>query len=90
MVATKMKKYSAMDRTGVLYEYKKNQSSYCERVIAIQWNDTNELQLRHCKGDGRLPNFVIFNEIKIPNGTVSDARKFVMNVMFDVVGNRLS
>ncbi len=81
MIVKKTESYSAMGRTGIHYEYKKNQTSFCERVIAIKWNDTNELQLRHCKGDGRLPNFVIFNEIVIPNGTISDTEKFVNEVM---------
>ena len=81
MIITKTESYSAMDRTGIHYEYKKSQYAFCERVIAIKWNDTNELQLRHCKGDGRLSNFVIFNETTIPNGTISDTEKFVNEVM---------
>lgn len=50
-----------LDRKGTQYVFRKGTSVMSERIVIHKWHDTDEITWQHVKGDGRTPNFVVFN-----------------------------
>jgi hypothetical protein len=40
-----------------------------ERVVVFMWHDSGDIDLRHCRGDGRISSFVIYEERTLRAGT---------------------
>lgn len=61
-----------LGRAGHLTEFANTDSALRrmgERVAAIRWEDTDEVTVRHIKGDGRAQGFLLFDERTLPAGT---------------------
>lgn len=64
---TKKKTYTYLDRVGTTWIIATKKSDpRCERVVFTRWHDTQELTIRHCKGDGRRFDFQVFHEDTLP------------------------
>jgi len=74
---TKSKKFRGtwIDRTGVTWEYRrgKGTNKLGKRVVCHMWADSQTLEMRLVKGDGRTDDFVVYDEHEIKDGTEKDA-----------------
>lgn len=64
-----------LDRTGVAWEYRRGKGTSLtgKRVICHMWADTQILEMKLVKGDGRTKDFIIYDEQDIKDGTEKDA-----------------
>lgn len=60
-------------RKATQWQYLTKSYSTCERVVAHLWAD-GELELKHCKRDGRYASFVVFDKRTIKIADPIDAR----------------
>ncbi|CAB4178011.1 hypothetical protein UFOVP1462_23 [uncultured Caudovirales phage] len=75
MIKTKAFKGSWLGRVGVSWEYRrgKGTSATGKRVVCHLWADTQTLEMKFCKGDGRKSDFVVYETHVIKDGTESHA-----------------
>lgn len=74
---TKSKKYRGtwLQRKGTSWEYRRGKGTSLTglRVVCHKWADSDVIEMKLVKGDGRTADFVVYEEHDLANGTEKGA-----------------